>query len=158
MTTEGPDPSTYRIPSLARRLVVAALIAVALLVFIVIVPFELLTRLSGFGIITPLAATTVVGAGVVITGFAVARHILKPTRAYGPVSIAGSAFGLAYLYFISRNASAMIQSHDATVTLTYGTVFLLLVVVPMLNLAAAVTTTVEDVQHPGERLPFDYPA
>jgi hypothetical protein len=156
--TEGPpDPSTYRIPSLPRRIAVGVLIAIPLVILIVAVPFEILTRLSGAGVTTPLPGIAVLIAGLVVTGFAVARHIVRPTRAFGPVTIAGSAFGVGYLLFISHEASAVISSHSTTITLSYGSIFLLLIVVPLLNIGSGVATTVEDVRHPGERLPFDYP-
>jgi hypothetical protein len=136
---------------------VGFLMVIPLMILLVVLPFELLTRLPGFGVTTPLSAMTVAAAGIVVAGFVAARYVVKPTRAYGPMSIAASAFSVGYLFLVAQNASAMIQSHGTSVTLSYGTVFLLLAVVPLLGMGAGVATTIEDIRHPGERLPFDFP-
>lgn len=153
----SPDPATYRIPSLARRLVVGVAIAALVLVFVGVVPYEILTRLSAAGLATALPAQAVILGGLAFAAFAAARHIAKPTRAFGPVTIAGAAFSIGYLLFISQRATIAFSTHDTTVTLAYGSVFVLLVVVPLLRLASGAFTTIEDARHPGERLPFDYP-
>jgi hypothetical protein len=84
--------------------------------------------------------------------------VARPTRAYGPLSLAGSVILFLYLLALARSGTVTIAiGSGASFQLSYGSAILLIAVVPLIGALAAAVTTAEDARHPGERLPFDYP-
>lgn len=157
--TAGPPPGTYQIPSLGWRILGGALRLVPLVVLLIGVPVAILTFLAAHGIDLPLPIVTVEVAGVVITILVVARYVLRPSAAYGPLSIATAGATLAYLYLILLDATyhLTIPGTGVTLTIGYSTLILVLLIVPALALAAGALTLVEDAVAPRERWPFDFP-
>ncbi|MCI4339112.1 MAG: hypothetical protein L3J68_02105 [Thermoplasmata archaeon] len=155
----GPPVGTYRVPSLGWRILGGALRLIPLVVILVGVPVAVLTFLQSHGIALPLPITTVEYAGIALTILIVARYILKPTAAFGPLSIASAAVTIVYLYVILLDATYHlgIPGAGVTVSIGYGNLILLLLIVPALALGAGAVTLIEDVSAPKERLPFDYP-
>jgi hypothetical protein len=156
----APPPMGYLIPSLGWRILGGALRLVPLAVFLVGLPVAALTFLAANGISLPVPILTVEIAGIAITALVVARYILKPTIAYGPLAIATSAVTLVYLWilYVAATYHLMIPNANVTIAINYGDLILLLMVGPALALVAGVLTTLEDLRDPKERLPFDYPA
>jgi hypothetical protein len=156
----GPSPVGYNVPSLGWRILGGGLRLIPLLIFLVGVPAAVLTFLSVHGIAPPIPLRTVELAGIVIAVLVTLRYILKPTAAYGPLSMATSAVGLLYLYVIWLGATYRISigNTGAGISLGYADLILLLMIGPALALVAGAITTYEDAAHPKERLPFDYPA
>lgn len=161
MSAPTPPPTVvgYRIPPLGWRILGGALRLVPLVVFLVGLPVAALTFLQSHGIALPLPILTVEIAGIVITALIVARYILKPTAAYGPLSVATSAVTLVYLWviFVDATYRLAVPGVPVTVSIGYGLLILVLMVGPVLALTAGALTTVEDARAPKERLPFDFP-
>jgi hypothetical protein len=155
----GPAPGTYRIPSLGWRILGGALRLIPLVVVLIGVPVAILTFLQAHGIALPIPIPTVEFLGIVITILVVARYILKPTGAFGPLAIATAGITIIYLYVILVDATyhLSIPGSGVTISIGYGSLILLLLIVPALALAAGALTLVEDAVAPGERLPFDFP-
>lgn len=153
----APTPPA-KIPSLPRRLVVAGLLLVPLLLFWVGLPTIALHELGAHGIGSSLGVATVSVVGVALSVLAAARYVLRPTRAYGPmaflVAVATSAYLLAIVPFATLSLTI---GSSVDLTLNYAPALTLFAIIPAFAAAAALLTTVEDGMRPGERLPFDYP-
>lgn len=155
-----PPGVGYNVPSLGWRILGGGLRLIPLLIALVGLPVAALTFLSAHGIAPPIPIATVEYAGIAIAVLVTLRYILKPTAAYGPLSVATSAVGLLYLYVIWLGATyrVSIGNSGAGIQLGYADLILLLMIGPALALIAGIVTTYADVAHPGQRLPFDYPA
>ena len=153
-------PVTYRIPSLGYRILAGGLRLIPALLVLVALPTGLLTFLSAHGIAPPVPIETVELFGIVLSILVTLRYILRPTGAYGPLSMATSGVGLLYLYLIYLAATYRISIGNSGVGISigYSELILLLMVAPVLALVAGALTTYEDAAHPNERLPFDFPA
>lgn len=148
-----------RIPSLGYRILVGTARLVGLLVALVGLPVAALAYLDARGIALPVSIATVTVAGVAISALSTARYVLRPTRAYGPVSLATSVVTVVYLITIWAQGTYRLAVPGSSVSLSVGytTLLELVLLVPALALLGAVLTTIEDLSAPGERLPFDYP-
>jgi hypothetical protein len=155
----APAKLGYRIPSLGWRITVAALWLIPLMVVFIGLPVAALVFLQSNSIALPLSIVAVTIAGAVIIALSTARYIGKPTRLYGPLSVASSAFVLIYVLYILGQSTYAFQlpGSDFTLHLSYTTLVELLLLVPILSLGAGVATTVEDARAPRERLPYDFP-
>jgi hypothetical protein len=159
MSAGPPTAPAARIPSLGRRAVLGVLLLVPLLVLWVGIPYAVLTTLHGFGVSSGLDLVTVTVVGAVIAVLGAARYVLKPTRAFGPVAVLTSVTAVVYLLALSPYASFAVSiGKTATLSITYGAILSLLAIVPGIRAVSALVTTVEDGLHPGERLPYDFPA
>lgn len=156
----APRPAPRaRIPSLGRRIAIGSLRLIPSLLVYVVIPVIGLTQLrSSFGVSSGLPIVALGVAGVVLAILGAARYILRPTRGYGPVSMLYSAAGILYLLSFAPLASSTVAFGANTITLVYGQLLVYAAIVPVFGLAAGAVTTVEDVRHPGERLPYDFPA
>lgn len=159
MSASLPPVGNYRIPPLGNRILVGGLRLIPTVLLLVGIPAGILTYLGSHGLNLPLSVLTVTIAGLVIAALSTARYVLKPTRLYGPLSIATSAVALVYLLAILAVAQVTLHlSHPAiSIGVDYSKIIELVLLVPALGLAAGVVTTIEDVRSPRERLPFDYP-
>ncbi|HTZ61629.1 MAG TPA: hypothetical protein VMC82_03175 [Thermoplasmata archaeon] len=155
----GPPPGTYSIPSLGWRILGGALRLIPLALLLLGVPLAILTFLQSQGISLPIPIPTVELFGIALTALIVARYIARPSVAYGPLSIATDALTIVYLYLILLNATYHLTVPGAglTISVDYSTLVLLLLTVPALALAAGAITLTEDLLHPRERWPFDFP-
>jgi len=159
-----PRPSAEqlgsRVPSLGYRIVIAALRLVVTFVLLIALPVAALTYVHSRGIPIPVSVGAVTAWGAVLLALGTARYVLRPTVAYGPLCIAVAAVALAYLYYLITLSpyQFVIPGGSASVAAGYVLLLEILMVVPAFDLIAGVLTTVEDVAHPKERLPFDYPA
>ena len=160
-TPSGPPvvPGGYHVASLGYRVLVGGLRLIPLLILLVGLPDAALAYLSSHGIALPVSVLTVTVAGITIGVLSTVRYLVRPTRAYGPVSILTSAVVLAYLFVLWLGASYRVAVPSSSVVLTIGYADLigLLLIVPALGVAAGLVTSVEDLLSPGERLPFDFP-
>jgi len=149
----------YRIPSLGWRILGGALRLIPLVVILIGVPVAVLTFLQSHGIPLPIPLLTVEIAGIAITALVVARYILKPTPAFGPLSIATSVVTLLYLWVVLIDSTyhLTVPGSGVVIGIDYRDLILLLLLVPALALAAGAVTLVEDANRPKERLPFDFP-
>jgi hypothetical protein len=157
--TASPPLPGYQVPSLGWRITVAALRLVPLMILFVGLPAAALAFLASHSIPLPLSILVVTLAGAVITALSTARYIARPTRIYGPLSIASSGFVLAYVFYVlGRSTYAFsLPNSDITLHLSYTTLIELLLIVPALALTAGIVTTIEDARAPRERLPYDFP-
>jgi len=157
-------PSTeaggYQIPSLGYRILIAALGLIPSFFLLIGLPVAVLTFVSSHGVALPISVDAVIVWGFVLLALGAARSILKPTAAYGPLSIATSLVTLLYLaYALSLSPYRLtIPGGSATVAAGYAGFLEIAMIVPALGRLAGVLTTVEDARAPKERLPFDYPA
>jgi hypothetical protein len=156
-----PTPPTlqYRVPALGWRILVASLRLIPMMLLFVGLPAAALIFLQSHSLPLPLSIVVVTIAGAVITALSTARYIAKPTRLYGPLSVAASAFVMVYVFYIlSQSTYAFtLPGSDINLHLSYTMLIELLLIVPALSLAAGLVTTVEDAREARERLPYDYP-
>ena len=159
-TAPTPEELGYRIPSLAYRILVAALRLILSFVVFVALPVAVLAYVHSRGVAIPISIAAVTTWGVLLLVLTAARYILKPTVAYGPLSIAVSGVFFAYLYYLVLLSPYrfVIPGGSASVAAGYSEFLEILMIVPAVEILAGILTTVEDAVHPGERLPFDYPA
>lgn len=151
----APPP---KIPSLTRRIVYASIRLVLLLVLFVAIPLGLLNVLADHGIQPPVSLLTVSTVGIVISVLGAAKSVLRPTRLFGPLSIASAVVLFLYLVTLARNGFITVSTGNGGVAhLSYGNAILLVALFPILAAIAASLTTWEDLRKPGERLPYDYP-
>ncbi|HKS59186.1 MAG TPA: hypothetical protein VJS68_00215 [Thermoplasmata archaeon] len=152
-------PPPYRLPSIARRIVGSILLLVPFLLILVAAPAYLLQRLAEFGVSSPVSLPLVAGGGTTLAILGAARYGLKPSRLYGPISVAASVAAIVYLLAVAPRANLAVPLGNG---LSAGVGFGLLVewlILPVgLSLVAGLVTTIEDLARPKERLPFDYPA
>jgi hypothetical protein len=150
----------YRIPSLGYRILGGALRLVPAVLLLVGIPAGILAYASSRGISLPISIVTVSVFGFVLAILAAVRYIVKPTRLFGPISMAASAVAIVYLVLLYRTSPYRfaIPGTQATLGIGFTDLVLLLLLVPAITLGAGLVTTIEDVRHPSERLPFDYPA
>ena len=159
MTFTPPDPSTYRIPSPARRAAVAILWLVPALLLYVALPYFGLAKLSQFGVSTGYSINFIVLAGTGLAILGAAASYARPTRWYGPLSMAASAATIGYLLVLARASTAVISvGHGGTLTLSYAGMITAFAAVPAIRLVSGLVTTIEDLFRPTERLPYDFPA
>lgn len=158
-TTTAPMVAGYRIPPLGWRILGGALRLIPLVVILIGLPVAVLTFLSVHGIPLPIPIATVEVAGIAITALVMARYILKPTAAFGPLSVATAVVTLVYLWVVLVDATYDLAIPGAGVALAlgYSNLILLLLIVPALALGAGALTLIEDSTAPKERLPFDFP-
>ncbi len=156
--TTLPGEARFQLPSLVGRCVVGALLTIVLFLLLVILPVAILNLLEPHGLTVPIPVNTIQVAGILIAFLAGARHILKPSRAFGPISIALSLVTVLYLWSILPDTSIGIAPGGSFgIVIGFATLLTLLLVVPGLALIAGAITTYEDFRHPGERLAIDYP-
>ncbi|MHB1434892.1 MAG: hypothetical protein ACYCPN_01080 [Thermoplasmata archaeon] len=161
MTGAGPGTESSpraEIPSVPHRIAAGAAVAIAVAVGSGYIPYYLLTHLKpasvGFGV----AATLPLLLGIAIGLLEGAATALKPTRLYGPLSILSALVGIGYLYVIFQNSTIHVVVSSGGLSIGFGLLILLLILITGLSMTAGIVTTVEDLAHQGERLPFDYPA
>lgn len=149
-----------RIPSLGYRILIAGFRVVLSFVFFVAVPVAVLAYVHSRGVAIPVSIAAVTTWGLLLLVLSAARYVLKPTAAFGPLSIAVSGVFLAYLYYLLMLSPYrfVLPGGSASIAAGYSMFLEILMIVPALEIVAGVLTTFEDAVHPGERLPFDYPA
>jgi hypothetical protein len=154
-----PRPEAYQVPSLGYRILAGGARLVPLLVVLVGLPVAGLQYLAAHQVSLPVSVVTVAAYGVAISALSTVRYVVKPTRAYGPVSMATSAVAFSYLFTLWLQATYRISVPTSAVTISVGYVELidLLLLVPALTLVAGLLASVEDLRSPMERLPFDFP-
>ena len=159
MTTATASARGLRgsIPSLGWRLAGAAALLFAGLLFLVVLPAVALGMLATHSIAPPLPVATLAAFGTVVAILFAGRYAAKPTAAYGPLTILAALVEIAYLGLLYADATFRIALPEGTISIGYARLIALLLVVPILTLAAGVVTTIEDARAPGERLPYDFP-
>ena len=168
-TTEAPAAATApvaptesapraNIPSLSRRLAFATLRLIPLILFYIVVPIVGLSELQAHGVGSSFPLPTVTAFGAVLSVLSTARYVAKPTRAFGPLGMLASGAAILYLVYFAGFATVSLHFQSVGIALSFGALLLLLALVPLFGLAASAVTTLEDARHPGERLPFDFPA
>jgi len=158
-TPPAPPPLGYRVPSLAYRIIVAGLRVIVTFVVFVALPVAALAYLHSRGVAIPVSIAAVTTWGIVLLALSAARYVLKPTAAYGPLTVLLSGVFLGYLYYLVLLSpyTFVLPGGAGSIAAGYSMFLELLMIVPALELVAGVLTTIEDVAHPKERLPFDYP-
>jgi len=153
-------PPSYRIQSLGYRILVAALRMIPSFFVLVTLPVAALTFVNSRGIAIPISTFSVTAWGIALVALGAARYVLRPTRAFGPVSIAASTVGLLYLlYAISLSPYRLtVPSGTASIVAGYSMFLELVIIVPALGIAVGALVTLEDATAPTERLAFDFPA
>jgi hypothetical protein len=143
--------------------VFGVLIAIALVVVLVIVPYIFIKTLSGFGLNLGLPLVDLIAFGIILAALSSAAYIAKPTRAYGPLFATKSGVTLVYLFIFAGLATAGLSfnsnggSGGGSVNFGWAALIWIVMIIPAIKLVAGLVTTVEDIMHPGERLPYDFP-
>jgi len=156
----GREYPGYRIPSLGSRIVIAALRIIPSFFLLIALPVAALAFVQSRGIALPISPYAVTVYGIALIALGAARYVMKPTVAYGPLSVTASAVSLLYLYYaISLSPYRLvIPGGSATVVAGYTLFLELLMIVPAIGVVVGLLTTLEDYRSPTERLPFDFPA
>jgi hypothetical protein len=151
------DRPVLLIPSLRRRLAWASLRAALLLVAIVVVPWYLLNLLGGLGIGTPVPFLGLAVLGVAFAALGAARYVSRPTRAFGPMTIAASLVSFVYLLYLIPIASIGLQhAGNVSVAIEFGRFLQYCLIAPAFGMAAGAVTTYEDIARPSERINYEY--
>ena len=161
VTAPAPFPTLpYRVPSLAYRILIAGFRVILSFVFFIALPVAVLAYVHSRGLAIPISIAAVTTWGLLLLILSAARYILKPTVAFGPLCIAVSGVFLAYLYYLVLLSPYrfVLPGGSASLAAGYSMFLEILMIVPAVEIIAGILTTIEDVAHPGERLPFDYPA
>lgn len=163
VNVSGPrtaEVSGYQIPSLGYRILVAGFRLIMSFVAFIAIPVAVLAYVQSRGVAIPVSTAAVTSWGLALMVLSAARYILKPTVAYGPLSIAVAGVLFAYLYYlvILSPYRFVVPGGSASIAAGYSMFLEILMVVPAVDFFAGILTTIEDATHPGERLPFDYPA
>jgi hypothetical protein len=149
---------TAHIPALARRLTIGSLRLIPLVIAYIVLPNLAIQQLQGYGVVSGIPSATLFGFGILLAALSTAAYVARPSGAYGPLATLSSVAKVVYLVYLSGFAWVAIAVSNVGVQLQFGNLLLLLAVVPAFGVVAGIVTTVEDARHPGERLPFDYPA
>jgi hypothetical protein len=154
------EAGAYRVPSLGYRILVAALRLIPSFFLLVALPVAVLAFVNSQGVAIPISTNAVIVWGFLLLGLGTARSILKPTRAYGPLSVATSLVSILYLlYLIALSPYRLVvPGGSASIAAGYSMFLELAMIVPAIGLVAGLLITIEDARAPTERLPFDYPA
>ncbi len=154
-----PTAAESRVPPLGVRLGAGALKFVLLLVFLVVLPVGIIDFLHARSISTPISAEIEVLFGLPLCALIAARGVVRPTRAYGPVTIAAATVTSLFLLYMILQPTYQVSVPQVPISLavTYTSFLLLLLLVPILTIASGAVTTFEDFRDPGVRLEFDYP-
>lgn len=154
-----PSSLEYRIPSLGIRIASGTVRFVVLVIVLVVIPVAALDVLHSLSIALPISVETEAFYGVLISALLAARYVVRPTRAYGPVTIAAALASILFLItlLLEPPYTLAVPQTPVTITIAFDAILLLLLLIPVLTLAAGAVTTVEDVRSPGERLEFDFP-
>jgi hypothetical protein len=143
---------------LTRRIIFGSIIAAVSIIGLVVIPYKIVTTLQGYGLILGLSLWVIVAFGVVLTALTAAAYIAQPTKAYGPLFIAKSGVALAYLFVLAGAASFSLSVKGGTsVSMEWSALIWLVMIIPAIKIIAGLVITLEDVRHPGERLPYDFP-
>ena len=154
-TLPEPPPS---IPSMGRRVVLGTVWFVVLAVVMVGVPLEAIQVASAHQVASSLSTDTIFAAGIALAALGALRYVLRPTSAFGPLSMLSSAVGVAYLWLLGGTAHVtVVIGGTGSISLGFGELMHLLSIVPAIGFVAALVTTVEDAVRPGERVRVDYP-
>ncbi len=152
------DAQRYRIPSWGWRITLGVLRLAPLLLLFTAVPYVIFQILAAHGIHSPINFASVAIVGVLVSVLSAAAYVLKPTRAFGPVWMASSVVTMAYfLSFIPEASFSTGLPNGGLFSVSYGSILLILAIVPGLRAVAGAFTTIEDIQRPTERLPWDFP-
>jgi len=154
------ETAGYRIPSLGYRILVAALRLIPTFFLLIALPVAALSFASARGIALPISTYAVTVWGIALMSLGAARYILKPTRAFGPVSIAASAVALVYLvYALSLSPYRLtVPGGSASIAAGYATFLELVMIVPAIGILVGILITIQDAGSRTERLLFDFPA
>ena len=155
----APEAPGYHVPSLGYRILVAALRLIPAFFLLVILPVAVLTFVNSKGISLPISTTVVTEWGVLLIALGAARYVLRPTRAFGPVSIAASFVALLYLVYAASLSPYRftVPGGSASIAAGYALFLDLMMIIPAIGIVVGALVTVEDRNFP-ERLVFDFPA
>lgn len=154
------DAPGYRIPSLGYRILVGALRLIPSFFLLIALPVAALSFVASRGISLPISTGAVTVWGLALIALGTARYILKPTPAFGPVSIAASFVALLYLvYAVSLSPYRLgLPGGSASVAAGYSMFLELVMIVPVIGIVVGILVTIEDSRSRTERLLFDFPA
>jgi len=160
-SADVPPPAADRpvllIPSLGRRIAWASVRAALLLLAIVVLPWYLLQLVSGFGVGTPIPFLGIAVLGVAFAGLGAARYVSRPTRAFGPITVAASIVSVVYLLYLIPIATIGFQHADnVSVAIDFGRFLRYCLIAPLFGIAAGAVTTYEDFARPRERINYEY--
>jgi hypothetical protein len=149
----------YHIPSLGYRILVAALRFILSFFLLVALPVAALSFVNSRGIALPISTTAVAVWGLLLLALGTARYLAKPTRTYGPLTVATSFVSLLYLVYALGLSPYrfVVPGGSASITAGYSMFLELAMIIPAIGILVGLLTTVEDAGAPKERLPFDFP-
>jgi len=145
------------IPSLGRRVAWACVRAALVLVVIVVVPYYVLNLVNGFGVSIPVPILGMAALGVAFATLGAVRYVSRPTRAFGPLTIAASFVSFVYLLYLIPLASIGLQhGGNISVVVEFGRFLQYCLIAPLFGMASGAVTTYEDLARPRERINYEY--
>lgn len=133
---------------------------VAMFFLIVMVPLELLATVLAPSVIPikfPLSTSLLVYGGSAVAFFSGASTATFPTRVYGLFKFLSSLVKLVYLLLLALVGVIGIGVQSLSITFGFADLIYLFMIGTGLACLAALITLYEDLRHPGERLPYDFP-
>ncbi len=152
-----------RIPSKAILRARGMAYFVFMFVMLALLPFAVVVSVVSLGYVTlGVSPNVILGVGTLqalLEGMTVST---KPRPSYGPVVMLASLVAIGYLAIFLTSSAVTVTVGTSygplVLQVFYTPVILILMAVPALRFLSGLVTTLEDRWHPGERLPFDYPA
>ena len=155
----GPILWGVRLPSLGRRLFVAGVILVPLLLLTIGVPTYLLGLVGSRGGSSPLSGLQLTAGGLAVSGLVASAYVLRPTRAYGPLVAVRGAVTAAYFVSLSTVATVIIPlGGGAAAAANFGALLRWFALVPLFALVGGVLFAASDARDLHARLRVEYPA
>ncbi len=162
----SPRGVTYpgaRIPSKAILRARGLAYFVFMFVMLALLPFALVVSVVALGYVTlAVSPNVILGVGTLQAWLEGMTVRMKPRPSYGPTVMLASLMAIGYLAIFLTSSAVTVtvgtSSGPVALQVFYTPVILILMIVPALRFLSGLVTTLEDRWHPGERLPFDYPA
>jgi hypothetical protein len=134
--------------------------AVAMFFLIVLIPVELLSTVLAPSVIPikfPLSTSFLEYGGTAVAVFSGAATATFPTRVYGLFRFLSSLVKLLYLLALAVVGVIVIGVQSFSITFGFSDLIYLFMIGTGLACLAGLITLYEDLRHPGDRLPYDFP-
>ena len=153
-----PVALAYRPVSWGLRAVGAGLLFLGLELLYVGLPLGAIRTVSRFGLSLTEPTTVIAVFGSLCAVLGAASFLVRPTRAYGPLLLAASAAGLAYLWALLPYAHFALSVGGGGATLGFEGLLELLMVLPAFGLVRGALVLAQDVRDFPARRAYEYPA
>ncbi len=159
----APADARPRPLPLLSRLALGVLVFLGLYLALVTLPTFAIQALGSNNLPISLSTQNIVLFGTLLALLGAAAYIARPMRIYGPLAMAVDLVEIGYLLVLYASSPFHVSfggtggSGGIVIQIGFTLIVLVLIGATLLTLAGDAVTTVEDLQHPGERLWWSYP-